>query len=205
MLEITWDTLLEQAQSLHVSEIWAVILTSVYVWLAARGQAWCWVFGNIGCAFWAYASFNLYDLWVDALLQVFYIIMGFWGLYRWLYGGQQADELPVTTLPFGQHLRLGLAGLVLTLLFGYFFDEYTPAAATYLDSFTTVFAVIATWLVVQKKLESWLYWIVVDALYVFIYARQGALLFALLLFVWTVFAVFGYFRWRAAWKHALSV
>lgn len=190
------NAIIEAAQALHISEILAVIFSTIYVLLAARGNILCWVFGNIGCAFWAYASFELYDLWVDALLQVFYIGMGFYGLYLWKFGGKSKTELPISTLPFKSHFPYFFGGIGLAFLFGYFFDNYTPAAATYLDSFTTVFAIIATFLTIKKLLESWLYWIVIDLLYVYIYSNQEAYLFALLMGIWTIMAVFGYFKWR---------
>lgn len=195
------QSVLEAAQTLHFSEVLAVIFSTLYVVLAARGNVWCWVVGNIGCAFWAFASFQLYDLWIDALLQVFYIGMGFWGLYLWLYGGKEKTELPITSLPFPKHIPFFVTGTLISILFGYFFDNYTPAAATYLDAFTTIFAIFATFLTIKKVVESWLYWIIIDLLYVYIYSRQGAVLFALLLSVWTIMAVLGYFNWR---KHLIN-
>lgn len=199
-METIIQTIIETAQNLHWVEALAVFFSTIYVLLAAKGSVWCWVFGNIGCAFWAFASFEFYNLWVDALLQAFYIGMGFWGIYIWLYGGKEKSALPITTLPFQNHVKFFVIGIILTSLFGYFFDHYTPAAVTYLDSFTTIFAIVATFLTIKKIVESWLYWIIIDLLYVYIYSKQGALLFALLLIIWTIMAIFGYFKWRSLMK-----
>ena len=92
-----------------------------------------------------------------------------------------------------------LSGLV-----GYFFDEYTAAAATYLDAFTTVFSVIITFMVIQKKLENWLYWLVVDSVYVYLYASRGGYLFALLFLVYLVIVVMGWIRWRKEYNSYLD-
>ncbi len=190
-----WTQVVEAARQLHWTETLAVLLGVVYVVLAARGSRWCWPPGIVSCALWAWATFTLYNLWVDALLQLFYVAMGVWGWYHWKPGGA-ADELPITTMRAADHLRVWGIGLPLALLFGWFFDTYTPAAATWLDAFTTVFAILTTWLVVEKKLENWLYWVLVDSLYVYLYARQGAWLFMLLMMAYTLIAISGWFRWR---------
>ena len=190
-----WPQVVEAVRQLHWTETLAVVLGVVYVVLAGRGSKWCWPPGIVSCALWAWATFSLYHLWIDALLQLFYVGMGFRGWYRWTRDGT-AEELPVTTMGVRDHLRLWAIGLPLAFLFGWFFDAYTPAAATWLDAFTTVFAILTTWLVVQKKLENWLYWILVDGLYVYLYARQGAWLFMLLMVAYTLIAIAGWFRWR---------
>ncbi len=184
------------AAQLHWTETAAVLLGIVYVVLAARGSKWCWPPGIASCALWAWATFNLYQLWVDALLQLFYVGMGFLGWYNWTRGQGSDEEHPIRSMSCAEHLGVWGIGLPLALCFGWFFDTWTPAAASWLDAFTTVFAVLATWLVVEKRLENWLYWILVDSLYVYLYARQGAWLFMLLMAAYTLIAVSGWFRWR---------
>jgi len=179
---------------------WFVMLTGlVYVVLAARESVWCWPWGILSCAAWAYGTFTLYDLWVDALLQLFYVGMGFWGLYAWLYGGSGKTELPITRMQPSEHVLLLLVGSVLALLFGWLFDTYTPAAASYLDAFTTVFAILTTLLVVRKKLENWIYWMVIDALYVYLYLSRGAVLWAILMSIYVLVAAMGWVTWRRKW------
>jgi nicotinamide mononucleotide transporter len=85
---------------------------------------------------------------------------------------------------------------VLTVLIGYFFDKYTAAAATYLDAFTTVFSVIATVLVTRKILENWLYWIVIDLVFVYLYSQQGGYGFAFLNVIFTIVAIIGFQNWK---------
>ena len=111
-------------------------------------------------------------------------------------GSKQNDELQISTLNTNQHLLLISGGLVLSFLVGYFFAEYTGAAATNLDALTTVFSIIATFMVVRKILENWIYWIVVDAVYVYLYFTRGSVLFTLLMVIYTVIAIFGYLEWK---------
>ncbi len=51
--------------------------------------------------------------------------------------------------------------------------NYTRADFAYLDTFTTVFAVFATYMLTKKVLENWLYWVVIDAVSIYIYIRRS--------------------------------
>lgn len=174
----------------------AVLFGLLYVILAARNVVWCWFWGILSCLLWAWVAFDLYDLYIDALLQLFYVGISIWGIYSWLYGGQSSEELPVSRMKSKSHYLIIGLGLPGSLLLGYFFGEYTDAAATYPDAFTTLFSIITTILVIKRKLENWLYWIVIDTVYIFLYASRGSILFTLLFVLYLVIAVFGYFKWK---------
>lgn len=197
-----WEAFLVAAENegfFYWSELLAVITGVIYVLLAAKNNSWCWIWGIISSALWAYAAYVLFDLYVDALLQVFYVIMGGLGWYRWTHGGTQ-NQLPITTMKHQEHVASIGGGLLLSLAVGYLFDEYTPAAAPYVDAFTTVFSILATFMVVNRKLENWLYWIVIDVTYCFLYFSRGGYLFAILFVVYTLIAVLGYLRWHREWQ-----
>ena len=188
--------LLQEAQAFSWIDWWVTFTALIYVFLAARGNIWCWFWGIMSCSFWAYASFMFYDLWLDALLQVFYVIMGVVGIYQWKFGQKGKLALFIQNLPKHQHLPIILIGGLFTFFFGYFFEQYTTAAATYLDAFTTVFSILATFLLIRKIIENWLYWIVIDVVYLYLYASRGAYLFALIMLIYVIIAVDGYLKWR---------
>lgn len=176
---------------------WVVTGTAlIYVSFSARNSPWGWPFGILSSALWAYVSFFTYNLYMDALLQLFYVGMGFWGLHIWTRGGKENKPQAIGVLSTNDHLKIILIGSVVSLLFGYLFAAYTPAAATYWDAFTTVFSVVATFLLVKRYLENWIYWIIVDATYVFLYYSRGALLFAFLMIVYTIIAAWAYMQWK---------
>ena len=181
---------------------WVVTLTAlVYVILSARNNPWCWPFGIISCALWAYASFFQYDLYLDALLQIFYVVMGFIGLHQWLRGGADGGVLPITHMKLKEHLWVVGLGVASGLFFGYAFS-HTSAAATYWDALTTSFSILATILLVRRQLENWLYWIAIDIAYSGLYYSRGALLFALLMLLYVVIASLAYRSWSKAVKPA---
>lgn len=184
---------------------WTATVTAlVYVVLAARENSWCWFWGIISCSLWAYASFVFYQLYLDALLQLFYVAMAVVGIYQWRYGGKAGEEAPIRRLRAGEQAALLAVGGALSYLFGYFFDNYTPAAATYWDAATTVFSVLATILLVRKLLDNWAYWVVIDAVYVGLYLSRGAYLFALLMLLYTLIAAFALAAWWRAYQLAVN-
>jgi nicotinamide mononucleotide transporter len=204
---------LQDIQSLGLLD-WVVTITAlIYVVLSARNNPLCWIFGIISCALWAYASYAYYDLYADALLQVFYVVMGFLGLYNWQQGRKalakdspqtpdQPDDqqdapaaLAISRATPRQHLLYLSIGLASGLFFGYAFS-HTTAAATYYDALTTSFSIVATLMLVRRNIENWLYWIVIDIAYAGLYYSRGAMLFALLMITYTVIAFFAYRHWR---------
>ncbi len=193
------EQILAEAKALPLLD-WVITLTGIlYLLLATRNNIWCWFWGIISCSLWAYSSFVNYQLYLDAGLQVFYVVMGFLGWYRWKYGGAQG-QLSISKNQWSYNGVIIVTGVVLSLIFGFFFEKYTPAASTYLDSFTTIFSVLATILLVQRRLDNWVYWVLIDAVYVYLYATRGAYLFSALM-VWYVYlAAKAYFSWRAKWQ-----
>ncbi|MEL7020682.1 MAG: nicotinamide riboside transporter PnuC, partial [Bacteroidota bacterium] len=164
-----WDA----AVAMHWTEVSAVVLNIVYLILAARQNPLCWWFGILGCLSWAWAAFYLYDLYVDTLLQFFYVGISFVGIYQWKYGSVDRNVLPISHLRGSEHAAVIIGGSLLTVAIGFVFEQYTNAAASYIDTFTTVFSVLITFMVIQKKMDNWIYWFVVDSVYVYLYWSRG--------------------------------
>ena len=176
---------------------WVITITALlYVFLAARERVSCWYWGIVSCSLWAWADFFKYNLWVDGILQLFYVGMGVYGLYSWKYGGTGKQDLAISRITRREHVQVIGLGLLLTLLFGWVFDRYTPTSYPYPDSFITAFSVLATFMTVRKKLESWLYWIVVDFLAIFLFYARDAVLVAAVMMIYTVVAAVGFYTWR---------
>lgn len=178
---------------------WSALFTALaYVVLAARSNNWCWLFAAVSTAVWAWQSWFVYQLASDALLQVFYFAMAGVGVWRWRSGGAGAAELPIRHMTNVEHGRTLAVGTTGGLVLGYFFSNVLTAAATYPDAVTTVFSVVTTFLLIGRRLENWLYWIAIDAVYVWIYLRTGAVLFALMMVINIGVAAYGFYHWRWA-------
>jgi nicotinamide mononucleotide transporter len=68
-------------------------------------------------------------------------------------------------------------------------------AMVYWDGYTTAFSVLATFLLIARRIENWLYLLVIDVAYIYIYLLTGAYLYLLVMVVYIGMAVYGYQQW----------
>src|SRR3954447_24537911 len=73
-------------------EFWGFITGAICVWLAVREHVWNWPIGIINDVLYLVVFFRS-KLYADSLLQIVYIVVGFYGWWMWLYGGAQRTEL----------------------------------------------------------------------------------------------------------------
>ena len=69
------------------------------------------------------------------------------------------------------------------------------AALPYADAFTAIDSVIATFMLAQKKWESWLLWVLVDAISVFVYFYKGLYVVAVEYIIFFGIASYGLINW----------
>ena len=169
----------------------AVFFSILYVILALKESIWCWGAATISVILYIYICYTA-QLYPETGLQVFYLLMAFYGYYQW---NKSDSTLQIQQWTITKHLLILLIGALLTFLMGFYFTIYTNAAMPLVDSFTTVFSVFATYMVTKKVIENWLYWIVIDAVSVYLYFSRDLHLTSLLFIVYTVIAIFGYFSW----------
>jgi len=84
---------------------------------------------------------------------------------------------------------------VFTLVLGYILTIYTQAKLPLLDSFTTVFSIIATFMVIKKILENWLYFIAIDLVSIYLYYSRDLQQTAMLFVLYMIIACIGYYNW----------
>lgn len=176
-------------------EMLAVILAIGYLLLATRESLWCWYCALASTAIYTAIFWNV-SLLMESALNVYYMVMAVYGWWQWRQGGQQHEGVQVHRWSPTQHAITFVIIVVLTLVSGFLLERNTGAAWPYLDSFTTWASVITTWMVAQKVLENWLYWIVIDSVSIGLYADRGLYLTALLFVAYVIIAIYGYSAWR---------
>ena len=181
----------------NIIESVAVFFSVVYVILAAKENIWCWPAAFISVCCYIFICFTA-KLYPETGLQVFYLIMAVYGYFMW----NKSDKEQIKEWSEYKHLLIILIGAILTFFMGFYFTTYTNSQMPIVDSFTTVFSVISTYMVTKKVLGNWLYWVVIDAVSVYLYYSRDLHLTSLLFVVYTIIAIFGYFAWIKKMKHA---
>lgn len=181
---------------------WVSLLTGVaYALLAVRRIRWCWAFGAVSSGILVWLAWRA-QLPMQAALQSCYVAMSAWGFWQWSRAGDGAAP-PISVWPLRVHVLLIACVVGLGLLAAPLVAQWTQAAWPRLDTTTLFASLLATAMVAVAKLENWLYWIVIDAASVFLYAAQGLWFVALLYFLYLCIAVSGYVEWRRRWRAAL--
>jgi nicotinamide mononucleotide transporter len=176
-----------------VVESVAVVLAVVYLVLAVRQNIWCWPAALVSVAL-SLVLFWDARLLMESALQVFYFAMGVYGWREWRVGGESGTGVRVHWWTSRQHgLALGTI-VVLSAVFGTLLTP-TSAALPYADSFTTVGAIVTTFMVARKVIENWIYWFVIDSVSIYLYLNRGLWLYAGLFVVYLVLIVIGFRAW----------
>ena len=137
-------------------------------------------------------------LYADAGLQIVYVILGAYGWWAWLYGGEQNTELRVRSTSRREWLWLAVAGVVLTGGLYLFLEHLTGSTVPLADALTTALSLLATYGQTRKLVESWCLWIAADLIYIPLYGYKGLWLTAILYVGFLTLCVFGLRSWRAA-------
>lgn len=193
---------------------WAAMLLSVaYILLATKGSLWCWPAAFISTALYTYIFYDVLLL-MDSALNAYYLVMAVYGYWAWqknkpteLSDGPDTNHhtnstiFAVVSWQAQWHLKACLILAVLSSILGFIMASYTPADFPYLDTFTTVYAVFATYLVTQKVLENWLYWVIIDLVSIYLYLEKALYPTVLLFVIYVVIAFYGYVKWRILFKN----
>jgi nicotinamide mononucleotide transporter len=181
-------------------EIVAVVFGLANIYLTVKQNIWGWVAGAVMVSLYIYITFGA-RLYSDALLNVFFLVMQFYGWYEWTHGPVEHSR------SLSAVKRLGLRGWLWTAAgviagaaaLGTGMRHYTNASLPYLDATATALSVFGQFLMTKKYLDNWTLWIIADVLYVaLIYPRKGLYLTAGLYVVFLALCIQGYREWNAS-------
>ena len=179
-----------------VLQIVGTLLGLLYLWLEYRANIWLWIVGAImpmvhGVL---YLSSGIY---ADAMMQLYYVFAGIYGLYVWLRGTKRAEKVVnIQYTPTKWIIPLVVVYAVLHVAMYYLLSEFTDSRVPFFDSMSTALSIVAMWMLSRKLVEQWLVWLVVDAISVGLYLYKGIPITAMLYTLYCALALAGYMRWR---------
>lgn len=203
------EQILSGFQAMSYWEYLAVLLGVAYLFLAMKQSLWCWPAAFVSTSIYTIMFWQGF-LYMESLLNFYYLLMAIYGWWQWRGSSKSASGAEEESLVAkkiqswsrSKHAIWISVAFVIAMVLGYLLDTHTDARMAYLDSFTTVFAIMTTYMVTQKVLENWLYWVVIDLASVYLYIQNQYMPTAVLFALYTVLAVQGYRIWLKEYRQA---
>jgi len=178
-------------------EVLGAVTGLIYLYLEIKQNIWLWPIGIATSAFYIYVFFTT-KFYADMGLQVYYLVISFYGWWHWLYGAgsSKTDELPITKTSIKQWFYISLASIVLFVLMAFVLKNFTDSPVPYGDAFVTSLSITATWMLARKLIEQWWIWVVVNLVSLVLFIWKGLYPTSVLFFFYFTMAVVGYFEWK---------
>ncbi len=180
-------------------EVLASLLGIAYVILAARESQWCWPLAFISTLIYTLLFWDG-QLPMQAIMNFYYMGMAIYGYLLWQRHGNQEDKLPITSWPILKQLLFFAAGSLLTFTLAQYLIHTEFSSNPYLDAGVMVFSIMNTFLMVKKVLQSWLYWIVIDAAAIVLYAQNSYYATIVMYSVYLILAIVGMIAWQKLYQ-----
>lgn len=175
-------------------EIAANAVTTLSILLAGRNSVHTWWTGILGCLLFALLFFQT-QLYADVALQLFFLVTSALGWRQWV-SGAQGEPLPISRAGFTVLAWVVPAGISATIGYGALLHFYTDAYAPFIDSAVLIFSIIAQLLLMQRKIETWVFWLLVNSIAIPLYASRGLTLTSVLYAAYWINAVVSWLVWR---------
>jgi nicotinamide mononucleotide transporter len=177
-------------------EIAAVVIALAMVGCNIREIHWGWPLAIVSSLMY-FALFWRSKLYGDASLQIFFVIVAFWGWYQWLRGHRaDGSSLHVARL---SRRGLALAVAACALLWpatGLFLKTFTDTDVPWWDAFPTAVSLVGQFLLGRKFIENWAVWIAVNVVSVGLFAYKALWLTVGLYGVFIALSVIGWRAWQ---------
>ncbi|MDR2586180.1 MAG: nicotinamide riboside transporter PnuC [Prevotellaceae bacterium] len=169
-------------------EIFGAVAGVAYVILQIAKRKIMWIVGMLTSSVYIYI-FIKNGFYALAALNVYYVAMSIYGLWKWSVA-PDICRTPKRTALFCL-LFICLLFIVLTPIL----NHYTDAPLPWADALLSSMGVVATWMLARSYLEQWWVWIFANLLAVGVCAWQGLYPSSILFAAYTIAAVIGYRRW----------
>lgn len=134
----------------------------------------------------------------DMMMNVYYSIMSIYGWWNW---SRIKDNRHIVLISKTNKKQYLIASFFFLLTIGITFFVYKInldylQIPNYIDIFTSGIFFTAMWLMANKKIESWIFWIVGDIITVPLYSYRGLGILSLQYLIFLILAIQGYYEWK---------
>jgi len=184
-------------QTLDISlEIIAVVFGILSVWFSKKNNILVYPTGMISTSIFTYLLFK-WSLLGDMMINAYYFVMSVYGWYIWT---RKVNNIvtPISKVSSPEKITsLIIFFFSLSFVYGIYnyFDKW-GSYTSYIDNFTTAIFFVAMWLMANRKIENWIFWIIGNIISIPLYFYKGLTFTSIQYIIFTVIAISGYYTWK---------
>ena len=178
-------------------EIAAVTFAITYLFLAMKQNIMCWYAAFLSTLIYTVIYWDV-ALYMESLLNIYYLFMAVYGWINWNNKSEISENF-ILSWSIRKHFAVIFLIIFLTFISGFYLSN-TDSVRPYLDSFTTWGSIITTYMVTQKVLSNWIFWIVINSVGLYLNYDRELYLTAFLLLIYQVISIYGYYQWRKSYN-----
>ena len=177
-------------------EIIAVVFGILSVWFSKKNNILVYPTGMISTSIFTYLLFK-WSLLGDMMINAYYFMMSIYGWYIWT---RKVNNIvtPISKVNSPEKTTsLIIFFFSLSFVYGIYnyFDKW-GSYTSYIDNFTTAIFFVAMWLMANRKIESWVFWIIGNIISIPLYFYKGLTFTSIQYIIFTVIAISGYYTWK---------
>ena len=193
------DTLWQQIAAIALIDWIAMFAGVIGVTLSIQERVAAWPLFIICYLAYIYISFRS-GFYAFAVLNIGFVGVAVYGWCKWsgrMNHTEAGDShLRISALPVQQRPLAIVFVVACTLIVGYLLSQMATANAPYTDAFAMGNALVAQWLLSRKHIENWLFWIISDVVYLYLFLKDGVWPSVVLFCIFIILACKGWRDWR---------
>jgi len=134
----------------------------------------------------------------DMMMNLYYSSMSIYGWWNWNRLKNDNSTIEITYTSFKERIT-ALILFILTIIVTYtvyMFNITTIELVNYIDIFTSGIFFVAMWFMANKKVESWIFWIIGNLITIPLYSYRGLGMLSIQYLIFTILAIQGYNQWK---------
>ena len=133
----------------------------------------------------------------DMLINIYYTLMSLYGWYVWSFK-VSGKNIVITISKKNDLVKsafIFLSTIVIISGIYVYFDRMSNVT-DYLDTFTSAIFFTAMWLMANKKIEHWIFWIIGNLISIPLYFVKGLGFSSIQFTIFLILAIIGYKEWK---------
>lgn len=179
-----------------VLDLLALVFGILGVLFTIKENIWCWLADIISVSIQGFVFYKA-RLFGDFSLQIFYF---FTGIYGWFYWNKNnTKEFKVSRMSNKNWILVISGNIILSILL-YPILNYFKTDQVIIECILTSSSLIGTYMMAKKWLENWIFWMLIDLAYVYLYLIKQLPIYAVLYLFFSLMAFYGFYLWRKKLK-----